>query len=326
MNRYEGPLFIIGMPRSGTKLIRQLLNQHPLIRIPSDETEFFPWLDRYANQSTGLSELPNFLQLFKAVERFPFFLDQREKGSPVSPTAWYASCATFNAAGIFEGLIRYLEDAKPGSGVIWGDKSPSYITAMPLLKRSFPDGRFIHIIRDVRDYCLSMNKAWGKDMPRAAQRWADAVSAARKSGTAFGECYCEIRYEDLLQDPEGRLRDICRFLGVDFLDSVLNVPHSAEDLGDTRNEARIVQENVRKYVQDISGGKLQRIERIAGAVMLDCGYELVLSGENFRRLSSAEMAIGRMKDTLNLIRNNSSRVGVASAVSRSWGYFWATRK
>ena len=43
-NNFHGPLFIIGMPRSGTKLLRGLLNQHPQIGIPLSETEFLPWL------------------------------------------------------------------------------------------------------------------------------------------------------------------------------------------------------------------------------------------------------------------------------------------
>ena len=43
---WEGPLFIVGMPRSGTKLLRGLLNQHPRIRIPDFETEFAPFLVR----------------------------------------------------------------------------------------------------------------------------------------------------------------------------------------------------------------------------------------------------------------------------------------
>jgi hypothetical protein len=45
---WTGPLFIIGMPRSGTKLLRGLLEQHPRVRVPTIETEFFPFLVRWA--------------------------------------------------------------------------------------------------------------------------------------------------------------------------------------------------------------------------------------------------------------------------------------
>ena len=55
--RWTGPLFIIGMPRSGTKLLRGLLEQHPRVRVPTIETEFFPFLVRWVQQR-GIPEQP----------------------------------------------------------------------------------------------------------------------------------------------------------------------------------------------------------------------------------------------------------------------------
>ena len=85
--------------------------------------------------------------------------------------------------GVFEALIRHDSDARPDG--VWGDKSPNYRAHLPLLRQLWPEARFIHIIRDARDVCLSSHKAWKKAVLRNAQRWTDEVRACRRDGQAL---------------------------------------------------------------------------------------------------------------------------------------------
>ena len=72
-NGFTGPLFIIGMPRSGTKLLRGLLNRHPMIGIPPSETEFFPWLNSHYEQFGDLSVRGRFNRFYKEMGENPLF-------------------------------------------------------------------------------------------------------------------------------------------------------------------------------------------------------------------------------------------------------------
>src|SRR3712207_7075395 len=106
---------------------------------------------------------------------------------------------SFGPAEVFEALVRHDVGAPRGSDLIWGDKSPMYTEHIGLLAELYPQARFIHIVRDARDCCLSAHNAWRKNMVRWAQRWAEGVTKARADGRRIPDRYLEIRYEDLLE-------------------------------------------------------------------------------------------------------------------------------
>ena len=191
---FAGPLFIIGMPRSGTKLLRGLLNEHPRIGIPISETEFFPYWIAHWQEFGDLSKKENFVRFYKRMLSAPYFICYRRDGKLIDADLWFEWCHNFSPAGVFEALVRHDAGVEFTSDHIWGDKSPSYTTNMTLLKHHFPDAKFVHIIRDVRDYCLSINRAWGKHMLRAAQRWVYGVEGAISAAQAFPADCMQLRY------------------------------------------------------------------------------------------------------------------------------------
>ena len=77
---FTGPIFIIGMPRSGTKLLRALLINHPNIGIPSIETEFLPYWVKNWNKFGDLSQWSIFKKFYQTVISFPYFIYMRENG------------------------------------------------------------------------------------------------------------------------------------------------------------------------------------------------------------------------------------------------------
>ena len=298
---WEGPLFIVGMPRSGTKLLRGLLNQHPRIRIPDFETEFVPFLVRWVERHGPPEDERAFARLHADLSRAPYFVYRNARLGPFSLREWRTWCAgRFDAAGLFEGLMRYELHTPAGSGVIWGDKSPGYVTQLDLLQRHFPQSRVVHLVRDVRDYCVSIRKAWNKDVRRAAHRWGeDVLRAHRHCAAEPGRCI-EVRYEDLLAAPAEELERVCEFLGVPFSASLTQLERSVENIGDARGTTGILRANSNKYGSVFSRRELQSIESLGWTAMRALGYEPELAHAQ-SRLGRFSLGWRRAKDGLQLL-------------------------
>ena len=175
MNVFRGPLFVVGLPRSGTKLLRSLLNEHSQIQLTGVESGFLPyWASRWASYG-DLSKKENFDSFYKLATKLSYFQYAKKGGWLISADAWFDTCQNYEITGVFEALMRHDVGMALDSSTIWGDKTPQYTNQLVLLHKLWPEAKFIHIIRDVRDYCLSMQNAWHKNMMRSAQRWVDDI-------------------------------------------------------------------------------------------------------------------------------------------------------
>jgi hypothetical protein len=106
----------------------------------------------------------------------------------------------------------------------WGDKSPSYVMQADVLNELFPESQFVHIVRDGRDVARSVVRMfWGPDDYISALReWTRKVELVERMLRMLPpERHMTMRYEDLVAEPEGMLRAVCGFLGMDYEDSML---------------------------------------------------------------------------------------------------------
>lgn len=310
---WTGPLFVVGMPRSGTKLLRGLLNQHPNLGIPLAETEFLvDWARRWPafGDLTDRNVFGRFWETVRGSAYFTFL--REEQNHEVDPDAWFEASRDGSLPAVFEALLRLDGGVGTGPGV-WGDKSPSYIRCLPLLDTLFPACRVIHIVRDCRDYALSIEKAWGKNPLRAAQRWTDGVTRAHSAGIALGpDRYLLLRYEDLLADVLGTLADATSFLGLASAPSMGTLSRPTENLGDTRGEARVVTDNTEKW-RDMDVGQRGKIEAIAREGLAAFGYPCEHEGRPVR-LTPLQMAVGQLQDGYNLLKRDIAARGLVDAV------------
>ena len=106
----------------------------------------------------------------------------------------------------------------------WADKSPGYALMLDYVESLFPDCQVVHVIRDPRDVLDSWRRRWGVARARRVPRvWTQHVSAARSFGaTRPPDRYTEIRYEDLVRDPEGVMRGLLEWLGEPWDDAVMS--------------------------------------------------------------------------------------------------------
>jgi len=319
-DKFTGPLFLIGMPRSGTKLLRSLLNEHSEIGIPNVETEFLPYWVRNWSRYGDLSDPSNFKRFYQTMLRLPYFTFMRESATAIKEEVWFELCRSYTPAGVFEALVRHDAKVDIGTKRTWGDKSPSYIEHLPLLREIFPNARFVHIIRDVRDYCPSINKAWGKNMLRAAQRWTDSLHKVRADTKRFSEDYYEVRYESLLEEPEAVLRDMCAFLDLKFDSKMLRLSQPCENFGDAKGRKEVVRDNKDKYLRTMKPSLRKKIEAISEPMLRSCGYHLDDTYRQFK-VSNAKMLCYQTIDGLNLIRSEMKTRGLIGAVRFHLRYY-----
>lgn len=298
---FSGPLFIVGMPRSGTKLLREILNGHDDVHIPDVETEFIPYLYGRLAHCGGFADPAAFYALYGQMLKLPYFRYRLAQGRLIGADEWYGMCRKFDVGGIFEALIRVETGLNWGRPGIWGDKSPSYIVHLPLLYRLFPHAKFIHIVRDVRDYCRSIQRAWGKNPIRAAFRWNQALLKASEAVAGLSGQYMEIRYERLLEDAEGEVKKLCRFVGIDFQQEMLNVGTGTENLGDAKGVDGVASDNKGKFRSAFNRAVLLSIEEAAFPAMQLHDYQPILATA-YRPPGALRLRMYQLLDGFNLIK------------------------
>jgi hypothetical protein len=208
------------MARSGNTLLRLMLDSHPDLAIPP-ETDFIPEVAAACRQAGQAEDA--FLRSVTGHWRFrdlqvdAYELERRVRGA--------------DDLDVGEGLRRlYALYAEKFGKSRWGDKTPYYLQHMPLIQELLPEARFVHIIRDGRDVALDVRDLWfGPDsVAEAAGWWRDGIAAARAAARQL-EHYDELRFEDLVRDPEPTLRRICAFVELDWAPAMLDYHRRAPD-------------------------------------------------------------------------------------------------
>lgn len=318
---WTGPLFIVGMPRSGTKLLRGLLGQHPRIRIPTIETDFLPFLLRWVRERGQPEPADAFESLFQELRRAPYFMLRAGGAAAFDWREWRKECGgRYDAAGLFEGFVRYEVGAGAGTDCIWGDKSPAYTRHVGVLLEHFPHARVVHIVRDVRDYCISVNKTWRKDMRRAAHEWArDVERAHRQCRSQPGRCI-EVAYEDLLRSPEAVMTRLTTFLGIEPADaSMLSLARPVEVRGDAAGRTEIMRDNFSKFGDRLTPRQIRAIEALAFDTMQLVGYR-PLHAAGQKHLGPLQQRMLRLKDGASLLAHSARKQGLASALRFHLGH------
>jgi hypothetical protein len=203
---------IVGVPRSGTTLLRFMLDSHPLLCIPP-ETGFLPRVAASAELGSFAKE-----DLFRIVTTFPPEAPGWEDFGLEADEYWteLQRVERFTAGEGLRALYRLY--ARKQNKPRYGDKTPGYCEHLPAIQSILPEAHFVHIIRDGRDAALSLRKMWfapGRDMPTLAAYWKRLVRSAREAGLG-SPSYMEVRYEDLVTNPQPALETICSFLGLTF--------------------------------------------------------------------------------------------------------------
>jgi omega-hydroxy-beta-dihydromenaquinone-9 sulfotransferase len=251
------PVFILGCARSGTSILGEAVAASPRV--------------------TYLYEVS---AIWNRV--FPDRPDHRLTGADASPEA----CRRLR-----EELGARLVD--PARDVLV-EKNPKHTLRIPLLDAVFPDCRIVHLIRDGRDTVASLmfrnrGPEWGhlkipgwadilrrypaENHIRCAHQWRDSVRIAREDARSLPpDRYFEVRYEDLVRDPEAAVEDVFRFLGLEMTAEVRSfVPRIQDATADSYHAKRQVRHYVDNHAVRVGRWRENLIQQQVEEVLAVCG-------------------------------------------------------
>ncbi|MEZ5197420.1 MAG: sulfotransferase [Bacteroidales bacterium] len=213
--------FIIGRPRSGTTLLRTLLDAHPNVVIPQESPVILNLYRKYKDRKQwDRKHLEGFYKDLGSQGIFGVWnIDKIKLKNDL------IACEGENT---FENLIKVLylnfnSIYQKGNPQIIGDKNPVYSYNFRSVFSIFPEAKFIHLTRDYRDQIVSM-KRMDLEMSNpalVAYRWKLSVNSLLKFKMKYADRFYTLRYEDLVSDPENEIRSICSFLAVTYEESIL---------------------------------------------------------------------------------------------------------
>ena len=249
------PFFIVGCARSGTTMLQRLLNRHSQVCVP-EETHFIPrkikpFLNhlRHGRRQEAV-ELLNSLPL---IQKWEVHVEVQDIAQLDGELAYARAVHLLMSR-------RAARDGKP----YWGDKTPWYVSEIPLLYRLFPQARFILIYRDGRDVALSvMPLRWGPNNAYSCARWWKRyIQAWQRAKPTLGDNAFDVCYEEFIRNPEFHLQRICSFLDLLYEDEMLSgFVVDRSNFGKWRNPFNMTRR------------ELEAFEYVAGDMLSFLGYQ-----------------------------------------------------
>jgi protein-tyrosine sulfotransferase len=254
-------IFIVGCGRSGTTLLRAMLERHPRLWGGPESWLFVQRVD-------------------------PVIFSWKFRTDPRETRALLTSCST-----AIEFAERYFGQCTVDAGKSrWVEKTPRHVHSLSYLLTSFPNARFIHMIRDGRDVACSL-----RNHPKAAVRRRGVVPlkvnnpisfcinrwvADTSAGLALQSHprVLTIRYESLVRDTESTLRQVCDFVGETFVRELMQpAPESTPD-AQSRAPSNLASfetvnaSSIGRWTRDLSPAELQTCLQTGGALLESLGY------------------------------------------------------
>jgi len=269
------PVFVVGMPRSGTTLLSSLLDAHPDLVI-APETHYFTrcWTGEPIRTHDDADRMLNRLDQQPGVHDMD-----------LSDEEWDTIRGRVQAHGTptHGDVLRVLLEtfASRMEAPAWGEKTPDHLRFVPEMHRQFPEAVFVAIIRDPRDVILSLKGLpWSRNtLPEQAWTWRRYAARTVQYHQDYADRFFGLRYEDLITNPGGTLRELCAFLGMPFRASMLELEEQAARPFDAGREPwkqksgrQIDASNREKWRTQMPESERVLVELIVGHWLTDYGY------------------------------------------------------
>lgn len=273
------PFFIVGSGRSGTTLLRMILSSHSSISIPPETWYIIPLVEKFPlNAELSAAQVKDAVDIICSHYRWSDIDVESQQLS-----AWAGQLDKPCLRDIIDLIYNhYLE--KEGKR-IWGDKTPPYIRYVPQLSALYPEAKFIHLIRDGRDVTRSfMSRNWiGPWLHNKTYEWKKSIQCHMQysKDAALHSRILVVKYEELVLETEKTTRGICRFLGIEFEQNMLDWAAEVEKKVPSR-EIHIHEKLFRKpersdiyrWKKEMTAREILVTESFIGKELRETGYQL----------------------------------------------------
>lgn len=273
---------MIGTQRSGSNLLRLMLNQVSEIAAPHPPhilQRLMPLLPAYDN--------------LEQTESFNLLVDDVCRLVELNPVPWEGvnldradvarRCRERSLVAVFCAVYDIL--AETWGANQWCCKSLANVFYLPEINAYLPDAKYIYLHRDGRDVALSFQKAvvGEKHIFNIAQNWAKAQRLAIQMRDRLGaDQFYSVSYENLTSDPETTLQGLCNFLQVEYTPAMLDFHESSEASNAAASSALwgnvtkpVIKDNTKKFLKHATDEEMIIFELVAGDVLDALGYERV---------------------------------------------------
>lgn len=286
----------IGTQRSGSNLLRVMLNQLPEISAhhpPHILRTFYPLLGHYGD----LTRHDNFYALVQDVcswvNKNPVPWDD----FTLEPKQVLQSCERPELTELFRRV--YELKAIHDQAEYWCCKSMESVYYINEIEEAGLNPVYIYIYRDGRDVALSFKKAivGPKHIYHLAKKW----STEQELSLSFinplsSNRYIMVKYEELITDTNKVMHDICQKLGISFKEEVLDYFHAQESLLTAnsgtmwKNLTRpIMHDNFNKFRGELSKDEIVIFESVAGQALNKLGYKTIYWPDTINQFSTEEI-------------------------------------
>src|SRR5215470_3807709 len=302
-------IFMIGIQRSGSNLLRLMLNELPEIAAPHPPhilQRMMPLAPRYGD----LAESRAFSLLVDDVCRLVESNPVPWEGVKLDRKDVAARCRERNLVAVFGAVYDVMAEA--WGARTWCCKSLANIYYLPEIEDYFSDAKYVYLYRDGRDVAVSFSKAvvGEKHFYHIAKEWNEAQQLALSFRNKVpGRRFFNLSYEELTMEPERSVRALCSFLEVGYKPSMLEFHKSAEAkrAASASNlwenvTSPVLKDNSRKFLKEARESDIRIFESVAGDSMDSLGYERLFAKKGEELRFGAEQIVGfdvenrRLKD------------------------------
>lgn len=269
------PIFMIGTQRSGSNLLRLMLNQLPEVAAPHPPHI----LQRLMPLQAGYGDLSkdrNFARLVDDVCRLVELNPVPWQDVTLDRADIVRRCTARSLVAVFGAVYDALSEA--WGKATWCCKSLANIQYLDDIERHFRDtAKYIYLYRDGRDVAVSFSKAvvGEKHFYHIASEWGATQRIALNMRRQIGsQRFFSLSYEDITTRPEHAMQSLCEFLGYTYTPSMLDFHESAEARkaassselwGNVKNP--LMRDNSRKFLREASADDVRIFELVAGDVL-----------------------------------------------------------
>ncbi len=277
MNKF----FIVGVQRSGTTLLAELLSRHRDVLMEKRSIAF--------RMITCIKNFYDVLPQNLAIEENQF-LRWLIKTDSDGRLAQLINPELVSANSTLKQTIERSIQSKleTEQKLIWGDKSPNLQHFIQDMECLIPGAKYIHIYRDGRATANSMHQRARTDIKLAAQSWVDGNAYGIVNQKLLGqEQYFMVKYEDLIVNPERTLRQICEFLKLEFDPGMLLTTEPKAEENTKYVSSFMDREKIDAWQKTLTKQQIRRIEQIQSPLLKKFNYTLTqsLKKESVKMLS-----------------------------------------